>query len=177
VERLLPFNGAYLQNGLVQLSLASHGGAVRFLNGARDSAAIAGMTSLVHETLHGHAPIGVGQSVSADSTARQIDHLLVATAAEAIMAREFKVSPMFIVTSVPYGIKETVDLIARHTGHAAARDALYDAALRYFGPGAVLLRADQVEQRVVDAVNAATGKRLDEPLRRHLRALPAHVSY
>lgn len=174
VERLLPFNGAHLANGLIQMSPKSHAEAVRFLNGARDRSAIKGMSSLVHEGLHGHSPVGAERWGSVNEAGQRIDHLAVAAAAQAVMVREFHVKPESIITDVPYGVNETIDVIASNTGvsRVAARNALYDSALHYLGAGPELGTGQAIEQRFVDATSAVTGKKFDEALRRQLQALP-----
>ncbi|MEZ0314632.1 MAG: hypothetical protein ACAI38_22925 [Myxococcota bacterium] len=174
VERLLPFNGAHSPNGLLQMSPKSHGEAVRFLTGARDRAAIAGMGSVVHEALHGHSVVGARHWGELPEASQRIDHLAIVAATQAILVREFRVDPGSITTSVPYGVNETIAMIARSTGlsPAAARNALYDASLQYLGPGPNVHTGQMVERRFIDAVSAVTGRRFDDALRQHLAALP-----
>ena len=173
VPPLIPLGGAHLDNGLIQLNPTSHAAAIRFLNGARDVTAVAGMGSLVHEALHGHSPVGARWG-ELDVAAQRIDHLAIATATQAILVRELKVPPESVTTRTPYGINETIDLIARHAGlnRAAARNVLHDASLKYLGPGPETRSTEQVERRFIDAVNAAAGRNLDAVLRPHLRTLP-----
>lgn len=173
VSQLLPFNGAHLDNGLIQVSPKTHAEALRFLNGARDRNAIKGIGSLIHEGLHGHSPAG-DNIYYLDAASKGIDHLLVATAAQAIVVREFGVRPESVTTDIPYGVNETIDVIARSAGlkRDAARNVMYDAALQYFGPGSELRDGQDVEQRAIDVVSNIVGTGVEGPLRRQLRNLP-----